>query len=247
MFSKKLSLSLAAVAASIFVASAAQASFTASFNAGTGTTSTPPSPLVSGSPVGGLLVIGPTNVTVNGTSGGSLFSISNFTATSNSPSATTDATVVGSSVYIANTSSAIAKLRIDLVDNGFTAPTGSNLQVSTLGTVTWSPTDSTDGTDVVVAKSVVNGTRYASTSDTLTGLPLSGNMPLSTAMLTTLTADPSYSFGSHITVTLNPGDSVNVNWTSQVAAVPEPTAASLMGMGGLGALLLLGGRRKIKA
>jgi hypothetical protein len=71
---------------------------------------------------------------------------------------------------------------------------------------------------------------------------LSTYMPLANGGLGTL-ASP-YSLGSNMTVTLKGGDSVNVNWTSQVAAVPEPTAASLMGMGGLGALLLLGGRRR---
>ena len=253
MFSKKLSLSLAAVAASIFVASAAQASFTAiitSTGGGgpvnlTGSSAAPAAP--------GTLQIGPTNVSINSpqTNGTQLFSITNFTATSNSPSATNQAVEVGSSVQIMNTSGATETLTIELTDDGFTSPVGANLQASAHGTLSWSLTNTQNSTDVVTAESVVNGTPVANTftSNTLNAntsqIDLSTNMPLANGGLGTLRSP--YSLGSNLTVTLKGGDSVNVAWSSTVSAVPEPTATSLMGMGGLGALLLLGGRRKIKA
>ena len=249
MFSNKISLSVAAVAASIFVASAAQASFTANISS-TGSAG-------SGGPVNltapvtpNTLQIGPTNVSINSPKSGGpqLFSITNFTATSNSPSATNEAVEVGSSIQIKNTSTSLETLTIHLTDDGFTAPTGSGLQATAHGTLTWNPTDNPNSNDVVTAESVVNGNGVAGTSTSNTfspGTSLSTYMPLASGNLGALGSP--YSLGSTLTVQLNGGDSVNVAWYSTVSAVPEPTAASLMGMGGLGALLLLGGRRKVKA
>ena len=246
MFSKKISLSLAAVAASVMVASAAQASFTADI---TSTAGGGPVVLIAPTtPV--MLQIGPTNVSINSpqVGGAQLFSITNFTATSNSPSATNEAVEVGSSIQIKNTSTSLETLTIHLTDDGFTAPTGSGLQATAHGTLTWNPTDNPNSNDVVTAESVVNGNGVAGTSTSNTfspGTSLSTYMPLASGNLGALGSP--YSLGSTLTVQLNGGDSVNVAWYSTVSAVPEPTAASLMGMGGLGALLLLGGRRKVKA
>ena len=246
MFSNKISLSVAAVAASIFVASAAQASFTANISS-TG----------SGGPVNltapvtpGTLQIGPTNVSINSPQSGGpqLFSITNFTATSNSPSATSEAVEVGSSIQIMNTSNSLETLNIVLSDDGFTAPVGSNLQATAHGTLTWGVTDTANSNDVVTEDSVVRGNPVVGTmtSNTLNpGTSLadySTYMPTQSGALGTLGSP--YSLGSNLTVTLNAGDSVNVVWYSTVSSVPEPTSASLLGMGGLGALLLLGGRRR---
>ena len=248
MFSKKISLSLATLAASLLVTSTAQASFTANI---TSTGSGGPVNLTgsSGSPAAaGTLQIGPTNVSINSpqVGGSQLFSITNFTATSNSPSSTNEAVVVGSSVQIMNTSNSTETLTIELTDTGFTAPTGSGLQATTHGTLTWGLADTADSNDVVTAESVVNGNAVAgtATSNTLSLPPtgLSTYMPLASGPVGTLGSP--YSLGSMFTVKLTGGDSVNVVWSSTVAAVPEPTTASLMGMGGLGALLLLGGRRR---
>ena len=248
MFSNKISLSLAAVAASIFVASAAQASFTANItSSGAGG---PVNLTGSANPpaAAGTLQIGPTNVSINSPQigGSQLFSITNFTATSNSPSATSEAVEVGSSVQIMNTSNSLETLTIELTDNGFTAPVGSNLQATAHGTLTWGVTDTANSNDVVTAESVVQGNAVAGTQTSNTLSPsttdLSTYMPLASGSLGTLGSP--YSLGSMLTVQLNAGDSVNVVWYSTVSSVPEPTSASLLGMGGLGALLLLGGRRR---
>ena len=242
MFSRKLSLSLAAAAASILAASAAQASFTATITSSggggplllTGSSAAPALP--------GTLQIGPINETVDS------FSISNFTATSNSPSSTNEAVEVGSSILITNTTSSAETLSINLLDDGFTAPTGSNLQVTAHGTITWTQTDTQNSQDVVTAESVVQGNPVAGTqtSNTLNSgtslLDLSTYLPTASADLGALGSP--YSLGSNLTVQLNGHDAVNVVWYSSVAAVPEPTALTLLGMSGLGALLLVGRRRK---
>ena len=250
MFSNKISLSLAAVAASIFVASAAQASFTANItSSGAGG---PVNLTGSANPpaAAGTLQIGPTNVSINSPQigGSQLFSITNFTATSNSPSATSEAVEVGSSVQIMNTSNSLETLTIELTDDGFTAPVGSNLQATAHGTLTWGLNDTANSNDVVTAESVVQGNAVAGTQTSNTLNPgtslanYSTYMSLATGPLGTLGSP--YSLGSMLTVQLNAGDSVNVVWYSTVSSVPEPTSASLLGMGGLGALLLLGGRRR---
>ena len=242
MFSRKLSLSLAAAAASIFAASATQASFTATITSSggggplmlTGSSAAPALP--------GTLQIGPINETVDS------FSISNFTATSNSPSSSNEAVEVGSSIHITNTTSSAETLSINLLDDGFTAPTGSNLQVTAHGTITWTQTDTQNSKDVVTAESVVQGNPVAGTqtSNTLNSgtslLDLSTYLPTASADLGALGSP--YSLGSNLTVQLNGNDAVNVVWYSSVAAVPEPTALTLLGMSGLGALLLVGRRRK---
>jgi hypothetical protein len=145
-----------------------------------------------------------------------------------------------------NTSNSLETLNIVLSDDGFTSPKGSNLQATAYGTLTWGVTDTANSKDVVTEDSVVNGVAGTSTHNTLNpGTSLadySTYMPTQSGALGTLGSP--YSLGSNLTVTLNAGDSVNVVWYSTVSSVPEPTSASLLGMGGLGALLLLGGRRR---
>ncbi|NNM88739.1 MAG: PEP-CTERM sorting domain-containing protein [Phycisphaerae bacterium] len=242
MFSKKLSLPLAAVAASIFAASAAQASFTATITSSAGGGSLVLTGSSAAPALPGTLQIGPINETMNS------FGISNFTATSNSPSSTSEAVEVGSSILITNTTSSAETLTIQLADDGFTAPTGSNLQVTAHGTITWTQTDTQNSTDVVTAESVVQGNPVTGTltSNTLNSgtslVDLSTYLPTASSALGTLGSP--YSLGSDLTVHLNGGDAVTVVWYSSVGAVPEPTALTLLGMGGLGALLLVGRRRK---
>ena len=238
MFSKKLSLSLAAVAASVFAASAVQASFTATISSSAGGTPVVLTPTTTSS----TLQISSPSTTVGS------FTITNFTATSNSPSATNEAVEVGSSVVIMNTSTSLETLTINLTDDGFTAPTGSGLQATAHGTLTWISADAANSNDVVTAESVVNGNGVAGTRTTNTlalgtsKADYSTYLPTMSANLGTLGSP--YSLGSNLTVTLNGGDSVNVVWYSTVSAVPEPTALSLLGMSALGAILLVGRRKR---
>ncbi len=250
MLSKKLSLSLAVAAASAFAASTAQATFQATLSSPggvsvvlTGSSAAPAAP--------GTLQIGPADESVNSSQTGhpQLFSITNFTATSNSPSSTSAAVEVGSSIQITNTTSSLETLTIDLTDNGFTAPVGSNLQVTAHGTLTWNTNNQANSNDVVTAESVVQGNPVSGTvtSNTLNPstslLNYSTYMPTMSSALGTLGSP--YSLGSNLTVQLNGGDAVNAVWYSSVAAVPEPTALALLGMGGLGAMLLVGRRKKL--
>ncbi len=243
MFSKKLSLSLASVAASILAASAAQASFTATITSSGGGGSLVLTGSSAAPAAAGTLQIGPITETVNS------FSITNFTATSNSPSSTSAAVEVGSSIQITNTTSSLETLTIDLTDNGFTAPVGSNLQITAHGTLTWNTNNHANSNDVVTAESAIQGNPVSGTvtSNTLNPgtslLNYSTYMPTMSSALGTLGSP--YSLGSNLTVQLYGGDAVNVVWYSSVAAVPEPTALALLGMGGLGAMLLVGRRKKL--
>lgn len=232
MFAKKLSLSLVAMVGSVLTASATQASFTFSadvFTAGASQTNFTESQNSSQE-----------QITTSGSpfNLNNEFSLYNFIATSNSPSSTTAGEVVGSSVTIANISGGTDTLHINLSDTGFRSPVGSHLQIATFGTVTWNPNDHANSGDVVTANSVLNGSNYASTSNTLATLPGSTYMPEQTALVPGNLTAP-YTLGSNFSVTLYKDDSVNVNWTSEVAAVPEPTALSLLGMGAVGAILLV--------
>ena len=250
MFSKKLSLYLAVAATSAFAASTAQATFQATLSSPggvsvvlTGSSASPAAP--------GTLQIGPADESVNSSQTGNpqLFSITNFTATSNSPSSTSAAVEVGSSIQITNTTSSLETLTIDLTDNGFTAPVGSNLQVTAHGTLTWNTNNHANSNDVVTAESVVQGNPVAGTVTSNTLIPGTSPLNYSTYMPTASSAlgtlGSPYSLGSNLTVQLNGGDAVNVVWYSSVAAVPEPTALALLGMGGLGAMLLVGRRKKL--
>ena len=221
-------------------AAAAQAGFTASISVvGGGSTSLNGALNTSG----GLLVIGPTNVSINSPSAGtSEFTMENFTASSNSSIASSSAVVMGSSLQMKNTSTNIETLDVNLLDTGFAAPSGKGLQVSSFGTVQWSSGDAQSAPDTVREVSMLEGIGYASTVDTLNlGGQLLSDLPQTATPLGTLA--PNYSFGNDLTVTLNPGDAVKVSWNSTVAPVPEPNPALLMAVGSVG-LLLMSRRRE---
>ncbi len=223
------------VAALALSAAAAQASFTASISVvGGGST------LLNGAPVtsSGLLVIGPTNVTINSpNSSASEFTMENFTASSNSSSAGSSAVVMGSSLQMKNTSASVETLDMNLLDTGFANPSGAGLQISSFGSVQWTSRDVQNSQDLVREVSMLEGIGYSTTVAALNvGGALSTDLPSVTTPLGALV--PSYSFGNDLAVTLNPGDAVKVSWNSTVAPVPEPIPALLLAVGCLGVLLL---------
>ena len=223
------------VAALALTAVAAQASFTANISVvGGGST------LLNGAldTSSGMLVIGPTNVTINSpNSSASEFTMENFTASSNSSSAGSSAVVMGSSLQMKNTSTSVETLDVNLLDTGFAAPSGAGLQISSFGTVQWASGDVQNSQDLVREVSVLKGIGYSTTIAALNlGGALSADLPWATTPLGTLA--PSYSFGNDLAVTLNPGDAVKVSWNSTVAPVPEPIPALLLAVGSSGVLLL---------
>ncbi len=223
------------VAALALTSAAAQASFTANISVvGGGST------LLTGTLAtsGGLLVIGPTNVTINSpNSSVSEFTLENFTASSNSVGAGASAVVMGSSLQMKNTSTSVETLDVNLLDSGFGSPSGPGLQVSSFGSVQWASGDVQNSQDLVREVSVLEGIGYATTIAALNlGGSLSADLPWATTPLGTLAR--SYSFGNDLAVTLNPGDAVKVSWNSTVAPVPEPIPALLLAVGSSGVLLL---------
>ena len=228
----KVAVMMAALA---LTGAAAQASFTASISVVDGG-----STLLNGTQdtSGGLLVIGPTNVTINSPSSGtSEFTMENFTASSNSTNAGASAVVMGSSLQMKNTSTTVETLDVNLLDSGFASPSGPGLQVSSFGTVQWAAGDAQNSQDLIREVSMLEGIGY---STTIAALNLGGSqvadLPYTATRLGMLA--PNYSFGNDLAVTLNPGDAVKVSWNSTVAPVPEPTPALLLAVGSFGALLL---------
>lgn len=223
------------VAALALTSAAAQASFTANISVvGGGSTSLTGTLATSG----GLLVIGPTNVTINSpSSSASEFTMENFTASSNSVGAGASAVVMGSSLQMRNTSANVETLDVNLLDSGFVSPSGPGLQVSSFGSVQWASGDVQNSQDLVREVSVLEGIGYATTIAALNlGGSLVADLPHTATPLGV--QEPNYSFGNDLAVTLNPGDAVKVSWNSTVAPVPEPTSALLLAVGSLGTLVL---------
>ena len=198
-----------------------QSSLTATITSSAGGTTSPSE--LTGTIANGLEQIGPTNVMVNA-NGTQQFTLANFFSDSNSPTATPNPQVVGSSISIANVSGALATVTIDLVGTGFTDPLGSNLQVTSAGSLTWQPGDSTS--DSVTVNGTVQGVEYAGSTVFCNPTQLSTYVPETSANLGTLGNPPGYSIGNVVTVTLEPGNAVNLAWNTWVAPASGSSAAA---------------------
>ncbi len=192
-------------------------------------------------------------VTVTGPSGSSVFSNSgatpgntsvggavNFSGVSGAFAGASDlqsnslSALFTASLQLTNTSGAPETITINTTDLPFTMPSGSPLTLSSTLSVSSLSTAADSVTSVSSINPTPSGTPVTSTS------PITVNGPSGTVITSTIAPDPGGAFelANNSSVTLAPGSEATFTVTTEVAAVPEPSA--LKGLVGIAGLMGLG-------
>jgi hypothetical protein len=171
------------------------------------------------------------------------FSVTEFNATTNSPS--TSGAMDGLSLFVQNTGSTSSTLTLKVSSTGFIFP-GPSTPVNVYGTDSFSTsqasnTDQVQFTEYADVTNTFFGTGVSSLTDTTTfanGTPVSTYPNGVSLQLSPVPDEPQFSVTDQFVITLGSGASTTFTFANQVSPVPEPASMAVMGLAGAGALLL---------